>query len=83
MILSLMHASSGARQANRSLHLTAPPPAEDPVTPSLVGLMPLTPVEGLLPRHVAYLDRQRWTYTNMRDGFRPAGRFYRDDSSPH
>lgn len=55
------------------------PLPEDPVTPSLVGLMPLTPVEGLLPRHVAYLDRQRWTYTNMRDGFRPAGRFYRDD----
>jgi hypothetical protein len=55
-----------------------PQPAEA-VTPSLVSLMPLTPDEGLKPRNVAYLDRQRWTYANMTGGFRPAGRLYRDD----
>jgi hypothetical protein len=41
--------------------------------------MPLTPTEGLKPQHVANLDRQRWTYASMRDGFRPAGRLYRDE----
>jgi hypothetical protein len=55
------------------------PRPQDPVTPNLVALMPLTPTEGLKPQHVAYLDRQRWTYASMRDGFRPAGRLYRDD----
>lgn len=55
------------------------PSPQDPVTPNLVALMPLTPIEGLKPEHVAYLDRQHWTYANLRDGFRPAGRLYRDD----
>jgi hypothetical protein len=41
--------------------------------------MPLTPNEGLQPEHVAYLSRQRWTYANLKGGFRPAGRLYRDD----
>lgn len=57
-----------------------PPRPSEPVTPSLVALMPLTPIEGgLKPQHIAYLDKRRWTYVSMRDGFRPAGRLYRDD----
>jgi hypothetical protein len=55
------------------------PRPPDPVTPNLVALMPLTPIEGLLPANVAYLDKQRWTYATIRNGFRPAGRLYRDD----
>lgn len=55
------------------------PRPQEPVIPSLVSLMPLTPIEGLKPQHVAYLDKQHWTYASMRGGFRPAGRLYRDD----
>ena len=55
------------------------PRPKDAVTPVLVGLMPLTTLEGLAPQRLAYLDRQRWTYLSIKDGFRPAGRLYRDD----
>ena len=55
------------------------PMAQEPVTPSLVALMPLTPAEGLRPQHVAYLEGRHWTYASMSGGFRPAGRLYRDD----
>lgn len=55
------------------------PKPEGPVTPNLVALMPLTPIEGLKPEFVAYLDKRHWTYASMTGGFRPAGRLYRDD----
>ena len=55
------------------------PRPQEPVTPTLVALMPLTPDEGLRPQHVAYLDSRHWTYASMSGGFRPAGRLYRDD----
>lgn len=55
------------------------PRPDDAVTPFLVALMPLVPTEGLRPQHVSYLDSRRWTYLNMKGGFRPAGRLYRDD----